>query len=98
LEFSRSSWLAARLPGAEKVVMHRIAAGDVADILGFVARQRARAEARLGAPVRIVSCFEAGPDGFWFHRVLLAGGIENHVVDPTSILVPPGAAGEDRSA
>jgi transposase len=88
LELSRSSWLAAaRLPGAEKVVMHRIAAGDVANILGFVARQRARAEARLGARVRIVSCFEAGPDGFWLHRVLLAGGIENHVVEPTSILV-----------
>lgn len=88
LELSRSSWLAAaRLPGAEKVVMHRIAAGDVENILGFVARQRARAEARLGAPVRIVSCFEAGPDGFWLHRVLLAGGIENHVVEPTSILV-----------
>jgi transposase len=88
LELSRSSWLAAaRLPGAEKVVMHRIAAGDVVNILGFVARQRARAEARLGAPVRIVSCFEAGPDGFWLHRVLLAGGIENHVVEPTSILV-----------
>jgi transposase len=88
LELSRSSWLAAaRLPGAEKVVMHRIAAGDVVNILGFVARQRARAEARLGAPVCIVSCFEAGPDGFWLHRVLLAGGIENHVVEPTSILV-----------
>jgi transposase len=88
LELSRSSWLAAaHLPGVEKVVMHRLAAGDLTNILGFVARQRARAEARLGAPVRIVSCFEAGPDGFWLHRALLAGGIENHVVEPTSILV-----------
>jgi transposase len=88
LELSRSSWLAAaRLPGEEKVVMHRLAAGDTANLLAFVARQRARAEARLGAPIRVVSCFEAGPDGFWLHRVLCAEGLGNHVVEPTSILV-----------
>ena len=88
LELSRSSWLAAaRLPGGEKVAMHRMAAGDTPSLLAFIARQRARAEARLGAPIRVASCFEAGPDGFWLHRVLLANGVCNHVVEPTSILV-----------
>jgi transposase len=34
-----------------------------------------------------VSCYEAGYDGFWLHRLLLAGGITNHVFDPSSIAV-----------
>jgi transposase len=34
-----------------------------------------------------VSCFEAGRDGFWLHRLLSAHGVINHVVEPTSILV-----------
>lgn len=88
LELSRSSWLAAaRLPGGEKAALHRMAAGDTPTLLAFIAQHKARAEARLGAPVRVVSCFEAGPDGFWLHRVLLANGVCNHVVEPTSILV-----------
>ncbi|MCW2242373.1 transposase [Azospirillum canadense] len=88
LELSRSTWLAAmRLPGATKSVLHRIAAGDTAALLAVITTQRARVEARLGAPVAVVSCFEAGRDGFWLHRLLLANGVNNHVVEPTSILV-----------
>ncbi|AZO19583.1 transposase [Mesorhizobium sp. M1E.F.Ca.ET.045.02.1.1] len=30
---------------------------------------------------------EAGLDGFWIHRGLIAEGIESHVVDPASIAV-----------
>ena len=33
------------------------------------------------------SCYEAGPDGFWLHRWLLAQGIANLVVDSSSIEV-----------
>jgi transposase len=43
--------------------------------------------ARLGAEVEVVSCFEAGRDGFWLHRFLLANGVTSHVLEPTSILV-----------
>ena len=39
----------------------------------------------LGAPVR--SCYEAGRDGFWLHRWLLAHEVENVVVDSSSIEV-----------
>ena len=35
----------------------------------------------------MVSCYEAGYDGFWLHRRLLAAGITNHVFDPASIAV-----------
>ena len=31
--------------------------------------------------VRVVSCYEAGRDGFWIHRYLESQGIENLVVD-----------------
>ena len=35
----------------------------------------------------VVSCYEAGRDGFWLHRYLLSQGIENIVVDSSSIEV-----------
>ena len=41
----------------------------------------------LGDDVGIVSCYEAGRDGFWLHRYLLSFGIENLVVDSSSIEV-----------
>lgn len=88
LELSRSTWLAAlRRPGAEKTVLHRLDGGDTTGLLAFIAEQRRRAEARLGAAVEVISCFEAGRDGFWLHRLLLANGIVSHIVEPTSILV-----------
>jgi transposase len=37
--------------------------------------------------VLVTSCFEAGRDGFWLHRLLIAHGVANHVMEPTSILV-----------
>jgi transposase len=66
LELSRSSWLAAaRLPGGEKAAMQRMAAGETSTLLAFIARRGARAAAQLGAPIRVVCCFKAGPDRFW---------------------------------
>jgi transposase len=35
----------------------------------------------------VASCYEAGYDGFWLHRLLLAAGITNYVFDPASIAV-----------
>jgi len=35
----------------------------------------------------VVSCYEAGYDGIWLHRLLLAAGITNYVFDPASIAV-----------
>jgi len=35
----------------------------------------------------VVSCYEAGYDGYWLHRLLMAAGITNHVFDPASIAV-----------
>src|SRR6266849_8642699 len=57
--------------------------------LNGVLREIATAKQRFGlaeeAPV--VSCYEAGRDGFWLHRYLTAQGIANSVVDSSSIEV-----------
>jgi transposase len=49
----------------------------------------AQAKRRLGLPetASVVSCYEAGREGFWLHRFLLAQGMTNHVVDSSSIEV-----------
>lgn len=41
----------------------------------------------LAEDCRVVSCYEAGRDGFWLHRYLVSQGIENAVVDSASIEV-----------
>lgn len=42
----------------------------------------------LAEDCRVVSCYEAGRDGFWLDRFLEAIGLENQVVDSASIEVP----------
>ena len=49
--------------------------------------QKAKSRFRLDDDVRIVSCYEAGRDGFWLDRYLLSHGIGNVVVDSSSIEV-----------
>ncbi len=41
----------------------------------------------LDPDVPVISCYEAGRDGFWIHRCLVSMGIESHIVDPASIEV-----------
>jgi transposase len=62
-----------------------VASGD----LGAVARvvRAARQRFQLSVSARVVSCYEAGRDGFWIHRALQTLGIENRVVDSASIEV-----------
>ena len=49
----------------------------------------AAAKKRFGLPedTRVKSCYEAGRDGFWLHRYLVSVGIDNIVVDSSSIEV-----------
>ena len=58
------------------------------DIEGL-AEQVAQTKQRLGHPAStpVYSCYEAGRDGFWIHRMLTERGIHNVVVDPASIEV-----------
>ncbi len=47
------------------------------------------AKKRFGLPedAPVVCCYEAGRDGFWLHRFLLDQGVQNQVVDSSSIEV-----------
>lgn len=62
-----------------------IAARDLPALEAEVTRARGRFGLPADAPV--VSCYEAGRDGFWLHRYLVAQGMGNHVVDSASIEV-----------
>lgn len=88
IELSKKSWLVAMLtPLADKVSLHTLPGGDAAGLLALLEKARRKAEAALGRPVDMVSCYEAGYDGFWLHRVLCAHGIANQVFDPASLEV-----------
>jgi len=92
IELSSSSWIVAcRQPWNEKVKLHRMDAGDCETLLALILDLRRKAAAQFGVDAIIASCFEAGRDGFWLHRLLSAHGVINHVVEPTSILVTRGA-------
>jgi transposase len=62
-----------------------VPAGDWGTVRRLLARARARFG--LGATAVVVSCYEAGRDGFWIHRALISEGIRNRVVDSASIEV-----------
>jgi transposase len=88
LELSRSTWLVAlHSPVVDKVSLHRLDGGDVEGLIALIARKQGQAEEKLGRPVRVACCFEAGYDGFWLHRWLCARGVENRVLDAASLLV-----------
>ena len=59
-----------------------IAAGDLAAIEVEIALAKKRFG--LSEESRVVSCYEAGRDGFWLHRFLMPLGVKNLVVDSSS--------------
>src|SRR4028119_1898573 len=73
LELGATEWKMAFSPGLGQAPRYRsVAAGD----LEAVQKEIKAAKARFGlaADVRVVSCYEAGRDGFWIHRALEPGG------------------------
>jgi len=75
-------------PDRDRISRHKLEGGDHAGLLALIERMRERAARTLGAVVpAVVSCYEAGYDGFWLHRLLMAAGITNYVFDPASIAV-----------
>ena len=49
--------------------------------------EQARVRFGLSGDAGVLSCYEAGRDGFWLHRYLEALGVKNRVVDSASIEV-----------
>ncbi|HEX5870524.1 MAG TPA: IS110 family transposase [Longimicrobium sp.] len=50
--------------------------------------ERSKKHFGLAAGAPVASCYEAGRDGFWLHRALLAEGIDNEVIESSAIEVP----------
>ena len=88
IELSQKSWLVTlHSPDNGKLSRHQLEGGDHVELLALISRVRERAARALGGVPAVVSCYEAGYDGFWLHRLLLAAGITNYVFDPASIAV-----------
>ena len=87
LELSKSTWrLTSSLGPGVAPRERRIAAGSEAALLAELAQAKRRFELPADAPVR--SCYEAGRDGFWVQRWLTRLGVDNVIVDSSSIEVP----------
>jgi transposase len=83
-ELSEGKWkLAFAREAAAPPRIRTVAARDLA----AVEQEITKAKARLGlsADCKVVSCYEAGRDGFWLHRWLMSRAVANVVVDPASI-------------
>ena len=88
IELSQKSWLMTiHSPDRDRISRHKLTGGDHAGLFGLLETIRTRAREKLGSAPAIVSCYEAGYDGFWLHRLLTAAGIRSHVFDPASIAV-----------
>lgn len=87
LELSKSTWrLTCSIGPGVAPRERRIAAGSAVAFIAELTRAKQRFGVPVDAPVR--SCYEAGRDGFWVHRWLTGLGVENAVVDSSSIEVP----------
>jgi transposase len=85
-ELGKQTWKLAMTTGlAVTPWVQTVAGGDLAAVDAVL--QRAQARFGLAAAVRVISCYEAGRDGFWIHRALAVRGIANRVVDSSSIEV-----------
>src|SRR5215468_9233412 len=86
LELSWTSWKLAFTVGAgQKPRLRSIPARDTDALI----REIHAARRRFGLPEEapVISCYEAGRDGFWLHRYLQHQRVENLVVDSASIEV-----------
>ena len=78
IELSKKSWVVGIAhPNRDRPSIHRIAGGNLADLIGRLCRA-------AGEKHRIVVCYEAGYDGFWLARSLAKIGIDCRVLDPAS--------------
>jgi transposase len=85
-ELGQRSWKLGFTVGmGQRPRIRQIPAGAVGPLMTEIER----AKRRLGLPANspVISCYEAGRDGFWLHRYLMAAGATNYVVDSSSIEV-----------
>jgi transposase len=85
-ELSQSKWMLGFTIGfGQRPRLRTITARDLAALQSEIHLARERFELSEETPV--ISCYEAGRDGFWLHRYLASIGVSNLVVDSASIEV-----------
>jgi transposase len=85
-ELAKKEWKLAMTSGfGVPPWLRTVPAGDLEAVQRALRAGGARFQ--VPASARIVSCYEAGRDGFWVHRALEARGVANRVVDSASIEV-----------
>jgi transposase len=85
-ELSEKKWKLGFTTGpGQKPRERTVTARDQDRVLDEIASAKRRLKLPETAPV--ISCYEAGRDGFWLHRFLEAHGITNRVVDSSAIEV-----------
>ena len=86
MELGETGWLLGFASAyGQKPLRRKIASRDRKALLREI--EWAKAKLGLEAESRVVSCYEAGRDGFWLHRFLVAQDVESLIVDSASIEV-----------
>ena len=88
IELSKQSWVIGFItPFSAKISRRILSGGDWKGLLELIEEVQTRVSRETGRAVEVMSCYEAGYDGFWLHRLLEAHGIRNYVIDPASLQV-----------
>jgi transposase len=86
IELSKSSWHLGFTVGLGQAPrLRKLAARNMSGLLEEMRLSKERFD--LPESTAVLSCYEAGRDGFWLHRYLTAQGVTNLVVDSASIEV-----------
>src|ERR1700756_3463777 len=88
IELSKKSWIVAITTAlSDKISRYTLDGCDWKGLLELMERIRTRVAREVGRPVEMISCYEAGYDRFWLHRLLERHGVRSHVIDPASVQV-----------
>jgi len=86
LELSQAQWrLGFSIGFGQAPRLRKMVARDLPGLMDEIAKSKKRFG--LSENAVVLSCYEAGRDGFWLHRYLVAQGVSNQVVDSASIEV-----------
>jgi transposase len=85
-ELGRRKWTLGFTTGPAQQPRERtIPAGNLQALEAEI--EQARQRFHLSSRAEVVSCYEAGRDGFWLHRYLESMGYTNYIVDSSSLEV-----------
>lgn len=86
MELSNTEWrLGFSIGLGQRPRLRKLKARDLSGLMEEIRKSKERFD--LPARTPVMSCYEAGRDGFWLHRYLVRQGVANQVVDSASIEV-----------